>query len=492
MVRGFSWRYVVGDNGDESRMMGRVFQQEWRVLKGDRTMWLALSVFALLIGYGVWNGARWVRFQQRAVPLLQAQQAEKRKSNLEFMTLVAKDPKGQFIPWHSGVLGYQLWPPNVLPPAPLAATAIGQSDLHPAIVEARAKFDWALAREEIENPTNLLTGRFDLAFVLVYLLPLLILGLSYNILSGEREGGTLALALAQPVGLKVLCATKILARALPLFVVTIGATLFFLVLNGVNPFVPNANTRAVLWLFVVLLYGAFWFALTAWVNARGWSSATNAVALAGAWLGLVLILPSLVSAAATTLHTAPPRLELTQAIHRADDQAKETGRALLEAHYLTHPDQKPVRRADLKDYWTQRYAMDAHMERELAPLLGRVEQSSARRRNLSNALSFLSPALLTQSALGDIAGTGDARYEEFTRQVDEFRQEWRDFFVPRVFRQVGLPAEQWDTVPQWSFHEETGGDVARRVLPMCLMLAFASLILGAWSSALLRRYPVAA
>ena len=41
-----------------------------------------------------------------------------------------------------------------------------------------------------------MVGRFDLAFVTVYLLPLLVLALSYNVLSEEREQGTLARTLA--------------------------------------------------------------------------------------------------------------------------------------------------------------------------------------------------------------------------------------------------------------------------------------------------------
>lgn len=478
------------DDTKDAGLILSVLRREWRVLRRDRALWLSLLVFAMLIGYGVWNGARWVRFQERAMPLLRAQQAENRQSNLKFMILVAKDPRKQFIPWHAGILAYQLWPSNVLPPAPLAATAIGQSDLLPTIVEARTQFDWALAREEIENPTNLLTGRFDLAFVLVYLLPLLILGLSYNLLSGEREGGTLALALTQPLSLQVLVIAKILARALPVLGVTIGATLFFLVLNGVEILSAPGVTRTVLWLLTVLCYSAFWFALAAWVNARGWSSATNAVGLAGAWISLVIIIPSLISACVSMVHPAPPRLEQTQAIQRANDHAIESGRALLRAHYRAHPDQKPKGGGDLKDYWTQRYAMDAQIEAQLAPMLARVNQASARRLSLSQTLRFLSPALLTQSALNDIAGSGDARYSSFVRQVNDFRASWRAFFFPRIFRQTGLPSAEWNSVPQWNFREESGGEVAGGVGPGLLTLALIALLLVKWNSVLLQRYPV--
>ena len=73
-----------------------------------------------------------------------------------------------------------------------------------------------MATTEIENPNRLLAGRFDLAFVIVFLYPLLILTLSYNMLSAEQEQGTLALTLSQPVSLRTLVSGKVLLRALVL------------------------------------------------------------------------------------------------------------------------------------------------------------------------------------------------------------------------------------------------------------------------------------
>ena len=51
---------------------------------------------------------------------------------------------------------------------------------------------------EVESPLNLMVGRFDLTFVVIYLLPLLVLALSFNVLSEEREQGTLALTCCSP------------------------------------------------------------------------------------------------------------------------------------------------------------------------------------------------------------------------------------------------------------------------------------------------------
>ncbi len=83
---------------------------------------------------------------------------------------------------------------RILPDAPLAIAAVGLSDLYPHAFKVSAgSKDSFLFVDEIANPAHLLSGSFDLAFVIVYLYPLLLLALCYNVLSGEQEQGTLAL-----------------------------------------------------------------------------------------------------------------------------------------------------------------------------------------------------------------------------------------------------------------------------------------------------------
>lgn len=94
---------------------------------------------------------------------------------------------------------------TLLPPGLLAPLAIGQSDLLPYYFKVSTDSrETIMASNEIENPNRLLAGRFDLALVLIFLYPLLILALTYNMLSVEQEQGTLALVLSQPVSLATL------------------------------------------------------------------------------------------------------------------------------------------------------------------------------------------------------------------------------------------------------------------------------------------------
>ena len=41
-------------------LLRRILRHEWRLLAADATLWLVAGVFAAAIGYGTFNGVRWV------------------------------------------------------------------------------------------------------------------------------------------------------------------------------------------------------------------------------------------------------------------------------------------------------------------------------------------------------------------------------------------------------------------------------------------------
>ncbi|NIP70531.1 MAG: ABC transporter permease subunit, partial [Planctomycetales bacterium] len=59
---------------------------------------------------------------------------------------------------------------------------------------------------------NLAAGSFDVAFVLIFVLPIFIVALTFDLLSKEKEQGTLALVLAHGVSVQTYVAAKVTAR----------------------------------------------------------------------------------------------------------------------------------------------------------------------------------------------------------------------------------------------------------------------------------------
>jgi ABC-2 type transport system permease protein len=475
--------------------LNRIVRHEWRLLATDGTLWLIAAIFAFAIGYGTFNGSRWVRFQHEAIAEAATEErarfaaqedAIRRINGGELKVSPFADPRNPQTAGSRFGARYA-----AMPPASLAALSIGQSDLLPYYFKITSDArQTVIAGAELENPHRLLTGRFDLAFVLIYLYPLLIFAISYNALSGEKEQGTLALALSQPVSLGSLVAGKLGLR-LVVFLLLIGTLAgFAVVIGGVDSGAEGVWPRLLLWMAAVIAYGVVWFALATLVVSFGRPSSTNAMVLAAGWLTFVILVPSLLNMMATSVYPVPSRVEMIQAMREASDEANEQGSRLLSRYYEDHPE-LAAGGADqaMNDFNVIRVAVNADVEQRVRPVLERFERQLAGQRTMVSRLRVLSPAILMQDALNDISGTGIPRHQHFMQQVSEFHERWRAHFVPLIFRKAQI--DGYGELPAFAFREEPLGAAALRVaesLAAVLALAAAIAIAGFWN---LRRFPVA-
>jgi ABC-2 type transport system permease protein len=479
-------------------MLMRILRHERRLLAADRTTRLLVALFALIVGYGVYDGAAWVRRQEATLAEAVADQ-DRRLDELrdESARAGAGDlASGPFNdPRNPSVVGGSRGQRFALaPPGPLAALCVGQADLYPSYyrMSNRSKQTF-INNDEIENPANLLAGRFDLGFVIVYLFPLLVLALSYNMLSAEREQGTLAMTLAQPVRLRSLVAGKVLARLALAMALAVGLSVAGGLLAGIDLSRGDAAARLALWVGTVSAYAAFWFALAASVNALGMGSAANAVVLTSCWMLLVVVTPALVNVAATTLYPVPSRVELIQSMREASTEASLRGSNLLSQFYEDHPDLAPPDKdPNPADFMVTFQAVQASVDRSIEPVLGRYDKQLARQQALVDRVRFASPAIIVQEALNDVCGVGLARHKHFLEQVDAYHKEWQEFFVPRIMRRELLSSADFDAIPAFRYREEPLAPIFGRIvegLAGLLAPAAALAALGLWA---LRRHPVVA
>lgn len=482
-------------------MLTRIIQHELRNLSRDRTLWIVTGLLAVIVGYGVFNGASWVRFQKQTINEVTADEAQKFaaiRNNIVKFDDGSAQPAPNADPRDPAFAGRNIGQRYaIMPPAPLAALSIGQSDLYPYYFRVTTRSKQAFINAaEIENPNNLLAGRFDLAFVIVYLYPLLILVLSYNLLSAEKEGGQLAMVGAQPVSLRTIVLGKVALRACVILALSIGFSLLGILLSNIGFFSGSSDSseatlRLGMWVVVVTAYGAFWFAVAVAINALGRSSATNAVVLSGMWLLFVLVVPSLVNLTATTFYPVPSRVELINAIRDASNEATAEGSNLLSKYYEDHPELiAEAKNQDPTGFAFRFYATQEKVDRSIEPVLRRFDEQLTRQQTLVNGARLLSPAIVTQEALNDIAGTSVSRYRYFLKQVDGFHASWKAFFVPKVFRQVKLNLSDYNRMPEFVWQEEAIGTVANRVFVGVFGLLVPALLVGALGIFAIRRYPI--
>ena len=175
-------------------MWRTVFRLEWTLMARDRAMLTVLVLYVCGCRGGPCRWPeypgfyRWLRaFVRESDNRLTAVMGELRD-------LIANEARPGTRPERSTGWDDGAAPPVKLPSRPLVSVAVGQRTLLPQamVVDTSAHLSEARETETPMNaPTRLLTGAFDLAFLFVVLFPLVVIGLSYELLSGERARGTL-------------------------------------------------------------------------------------------------------------------------------------------------------------------------------------------------------------------------------------------------------------------------------------------------------------
>lgn len=467
---------------------------EWRLLRADRMLRVVAVLFAALLVIALINGVAWTRFQVTTLTELRAADVARFAQYVDTLKSMSPDAPiaGPFAPdpRNPMTIGSRGGTLAALDPAPLSVLAVGQSDLLPYYLKVNTGGrQGVLKGDEIENPGNLLTGRFDLAFVIVVLFPLVILALSYNMLSGEREDGTLALVLSQPVQLRTLLLAKVGVRAL-----VVLAIAFVLVGAGLLAARVNLGESAVLastlwWFVIVTAYAALWFGVALVVNAVVRGSAAAAVASVSVWLVLVVLAPVLVNLVAQTRYPTPSRVAFVSMVRSVTNEANAVSDKLMSKYLVDHPELVGAG-VDMSDFWMRALTVQDTIEKTLAPHYADFERQLEQQQAVITGARVLTPALLVQTALEDVSGTGLPRWQAFRAQTLAFHRQWQDYFISRQIRKQKLTAADVATVPVFAFREESDGDVRARVMTALLWLVVPVALLWGFGLIRLRRYSV--
>lgn len=369
-----------------------------------------------------------------------------------------------------------------LPAAPLAGFAVGQSDVHPVHYHITARLrDAQLAADQLEHPLVLYAGAFDLIFVLLYLYPLLIIGVSYDLLASDRANGTLRMLLVQGATRREIVNGRIRIRLLLVVLLPVAASLMTAAAVDVR---MVWSLRFAAWTAAAIIYGAFWLGVALQVNARGRAAASNALALASAWLLFVILLPGALNLATRVVYPVPSRVQLAVAMREAAREAVAKGSRMLGRFLEDHPS-TGTGVEGLPQFYMLQDLRDAEVARRLQPVLSAYQDQLTQQDEFVSIAQYTSPTIIAQLALTDIAGTSGHRARAFAEQAAAFQRNWKAQFPADVLaaEETTLPV-----LPTFTFIEEPGEAWARRTLfPPGVLAAVAAALL--WSGARrLRRF----
>ncbi|MFK7957434.1 MAG: DUF3526 domain-containing protein [Lysobacterales bacterium] len=468
-------------------MIRPLIRQDWLLLRRDHTFALVMLIGLLAVAYALYSNHQWAadkRAEFHQALELQVQQAQVDRQRLQDL--------------NSGILAISESPSTGLPntvsmeflkaPGLLAELSIGDSDLRPASasIKAMGRASDLFRYYQVDNPELLAQGRFDLSFVVVYLMPLLILALTYSVLSTEAESGALQLLLSQPVSAARVAWTRIGLRTTLILSVVIGTSLVAWTIFANPP--PNDSSQPLLvssssndvalriaaYLVATAIYGGFWGCFAGAVAGANRSTQSNALIMLLAWVLFTIVIPAIGSAAAQTLKPIPSRLEYTTTARDAENQANANGRELLEGYLLDHPEIDATEKSAVAPFIKTFVLVQQRVDEAVAPIDQEFDRQLLGQQRLADQLAYFSPASLMQKMLAELAGTSGARHLAYERQAAELRQQWLTLLETPLIAGRRLTVEEFDALPRPHFAVRPAAQVlATLIVPGLTLLAFA-------------------
>jgi ABC-2 type transport system permease protein len=409
---------------------------ELRLFIRQRVAWPAVLLLALLSAASVVNGLGEVAEQRAAIARIQPLQAEDEAAIADFVTRDGDPGSAAYYTFHA------TWDE----PSNLAFAALGQRDVAPYLLRVNAlALESQIHANERYNPELALPGKFDWAFVLVFVAPLVLVVLLHDVWSAEREAGRMALLrslAASPANLwgRRIAVRFSLAWAALVVPFAIGA------LVAGTPLAGLATSAG-----VALAYLAFW-ALVAWLVGRlGWSSAANAAGLAAAWFVLVLVLPALAHLAINAAIPVRQGVELTldqrEAVHAGWDKPKDETMAAFGQLYPEWRDTPPVEGGfHYKWYYAFQHLGDVSVADEVAA----YRQALLARDRWTRIVGYILPPVAVQVALHCEARTDLMAQLDYQDRVRAFHEQVRRFYYPYVFNDALFTRADFAKAPRWN------------------------------------------
>lgn len=272
------------------------FLYEWKHFTRSPFKIIAVLLYLLAGVYGLHKGAGLYNKQHAAIQAIEEKAAQERQVNLkryESNRLVPPDQDWVNLSEPSWAIEFAEVHHHKSP-SPAMVYSIGQSEqfgISKKITRWSSPYDGDLV-EEIANPERLQIGTLDFAFVLLFLSPLLLLILLYNIKSTEIEQGFMALIEVQSASKNRWFVSRVLFYFLLLLFTNLLLVLYGALQTGVF---TSANEAFWQMLLYTICYSAFWFVLFFFIVRSGKSIMSNSLRMIGIYFVFAFIIPAAVS-----------------------------------------------------------------------------------------------------------------------------------------------------------------------------------------------------
>lgn len=410
---------------------------EWKHIFRQPAVWVLFFLFFIIGGYAIYSGNVLTKKKLESVELARKESDKDYYNTLQAFkdTLTAEKKEQAKNAGNPYVIDYRY--PRIAydHPYPLAGLAAGIKDVTPATEKVNYYTDYAAVGREITNPALLFEGRLDLLYVNLYLIPLLIIVLMYNILSSEKEKGISRLLIVQGGTLKRVLLIKFFIR---LIIVSLAA----LILNALGILLSPSGlpsvTDAFLWFFLLISYCIFWTSLCFMIISMDGNSVFNLFSCMAVWIFLLFLLPLAINK--TVQLKNPSDLKLLDLEEKdrliSDEVWSMNPRTVVDSFYINYPKYRSAYMpSDTIDNQNDAFFAGYYhiKQNRMKAIVDSLWEGDHKANQMAYQLIRYNPVQNTEHLFTLLARTSRGDYLQYKKDVKDFQHIWQNCFYDKVF-----------------------------------------------------------
>lgn len=423
---------------------------ETRLLLRQPWIWMAILAFTAIACWGVQQGKYVHAFHQGATDSLQASSIAKQADIKKKLDSTDYSTGGRTALETPFTLENQLRQVAYRPAHPLMVLSVGQNDLLAFNKAARINMPvFANEYDEFKNPNQLLAGAFDLTFFLLYLFPLLLIALVYNLPGWEKEQGiwsqwTATLGNTATSWQLIRLSFRWLLATLPMVVALLTA------LPYLQQHPTHSSSEWWQWVAWAWVYMLLWLALCAGIQYIQKSSLVQVMLLMGTWVCMLLVIPGMVNTIYNQKNPNTLRLDIAQ----FRDVPQEAWEAPMQEHRSRFAGRYPAHAQDTgteAEIYIKVYGYLAATIEAEEKLFYQYKHNLQQQLQNETAIGWLNPAGKFYTILTRLAQADQHTQLQFEEALLQFRKEKFNYLMDNLVLEKRFTPAHLLKMPLWQF-----------------------------------------
>jgi ABC-2 type transport system permease protein len=424
-----------------------IFLYEWTHFTRSPFKIAALLLFIVASIYGLHNGADLYEKQNNEIERLTQERETEIKTTLSYFDDGKKGPDER--PWVDNTQPF--WAIYNAPtyafktPPPTMVYAIGQTEQYGFYKKINAwsnPYD-ADMTQEISNPERIQSGTLDFSFAILFLLPLLLLVLLYNIKGKEAEQGFLPLVFVQTGSKSWWIVSRTAFYTILLLLVLVGVMLYGATLT--NVFETNADSFWNIMMYVTI-YLLFWVIIYFLILKYSKSTVSNTLLMIGVWLLFAFIVPATIQQWIAIEKPTNLMVDLIDVKRDKTSEINEQSEALVNRQmFELYPKLKETK--TFKDTTIVRkragYSTNALVAIEMKNATKSIEDDNDAKNQLVESTYWFNPITFFQNKLNKLTNTHYEDYESYRNVIQKSVDNRTKIMVFDIWNDVNVDRERY-------------------------------------------------